>query len=199
MSLNPKSDDALNLILNRRSVLTRNMAAPGPSRADMEAILSAALRVPDHGKIAPWRFLVLEGDDQEKLGDLIQHALVAEGTADEKVAEKMRGYATQAPVLVVAISSPSAERPIPVWEQHLSAGAACMNMLTAATAMGYGAQWLTGWASYSQTVAKGLGLVDGEQIAGLIFFGTPQDTPTERPRPDIGDKVIWGFPEGGSQ
>jgi len=195
MDLNPKSEDALNLLLHRRSVLTRLMDAPGPSRTELKTILTAATRVPDHGKLAPWRFVVLEGDDQTKLGAVIRDALIAEGTADEKVAEKMQGYATQAPVLIVAISSPKDSRPIPVWEQELSTGAACMNILTAATAMGYGAQWLTGWASYSPGVAAGLGLADGERIAGLIFLGTATDTPSERPRPDLADHVTWGMPD----
>lgn len=196
MTLNPASEAALDLILNRRSTIARTMQAPGPTRAQMETILTAGMRVPDHGKLKPWRFIVLEGDERAKLGELISEALVAEGTASESVAEKMKGYALQGPTLVIAISSALAHFKIPAWEQHLSAGAACQNMLMAASAMGLAGQWLTGWAAYSPTVARGLGLAQGEHIAGLLFFGSPAEKLDDRPRPTLDEKVIWGMPSG---
>ncbi len=194
MPFNAPNTATYDLLMNRRSVKARDMAGPGPDRDAMEKILQAALRVPDHGKLFPWRYLVLEGASREKLGDLIAKALVDENESSEKVAEKMKGYATQGPVLVVAISSVREESTIPVWEQELSAGAACQNMITAATALGYASCWLTGWASYSPTVKDGLGLKANENIAGFIFFGNQADEPSERPRPEFDNHVTWGFP-----
>ncbi len=107
------------------------------------------------------------------------------------------GYATQGPVLVIAIFSPSNEKPIPIWEQWLSTGSACQNMLISATALGFASQWLTGWAATSSAVAGGLGLCEHEQIAGFMFFGDhPEKQPSERPRPVFEDQVHFGFPEG---
>jgi len=191
---NPANPATYDLLTSRRSVKTRDMAEPGPNRDMVEKILSAGMRVPDHGKLAPWRFIVLTGDDRARLGDLIAKGLVAEGETSEKVAEKMKGYATQGPTLVVAVHSPRPESPIPLWEQQLSVGAACQNMLVAATALGFAGQWLTGWASYSPTVTNGLGLSDAEKIAGFLFFGNHgEKTPSERPRPTFEDHVQWGF------
>ncbi len=195
MPFNTPNAATYDLLMNRRSVKARDMVGPGPDRADMEKILAAALRVPDHGKLFPWRYLVLVGAAREKLGDVIAKALIEENETSEKVAEKMKGYATQGPVLVVAISSVREESTIPVWEQELSAGAACQNMITAATALGYASCWLTGWASYSPTVKAGLGLKANENIAGFIFFGNQADEPSERPRPEFDNHVTWGFPE----
>jgi len=193
-NFNPENVPTYDLLMRRRSVKAKDMVGPGPDRNTMEKILAAGMRVPDHGKLAPWRFLVLTGDDRERLGTMIATGLVAENETSEQVAEKMKGYATQGPVLVVAIYSPSNERPIPLWEQELSVGAACQNMLVAATALGHASQWLTGWASYSPTVCSGLGLQQNERIAGFLFFGDhPEKEPTERPRPNPADHIQWGF------
>ncbi|TNE65491.1 MAG: nitroreductase [Alphaproteobacteria bacterium] len=196
MTFNTPNAATYDLLMTRRSVKARDMVGPGPDRAAMAKIIAAGVRVPDHGKLGPWRFVVLEGAEREKLGDLIARALIKENETNPTVAEKMKGYATQGPVLVVAISS-AIECQIPVWEQELSMGAACQNMLVAATALGYAGCWLTGWASYSPTVKAGLGLADGEKIAGFIFFGNQDNAPTERPRPEADDVTIWGWPEGG--
>ncbi|WP_417449297.1 nitroreductase [Kordiimonas sp.] len=194
MPFNSPNPETYDLLMNRRSVKARDMVGPGPGEGEIKKILDAALRVPDHGKLSPWRYLVLEGSERDKLGDLIARALVEENESSPKVAEKMKGYATQGPVLVVAISSTNAESSIPVWEQELSAGAACQNMIIAATALGYASCWLTGWASYSPTVKGGLGLAPHENIAGFIFFGNQADEPSERPRPEFDSHVTWGFP-----
>lgn len=194
MPFNTPNAATYDLLMNRRSVKARDMVGPGPNRKDMEKILAAALRVPDHGKLFPWRYLVLEGVEREKLGELISRALVEENEANPKTAEKMKGYATQGPVLVVAISSTTGESSIPVWEQELSAGAACQNMIVAANALGFASCWLTGWASYSPTVKGGLGLAPHENIAGFIFFGNQASEPEERPRPEFDAHVKWGFP-----
>ncbi len=195
MPFNTPNEATYDLLMTRRSVKAKDMAGPGPDRQAMAKILAAGMRVPDHGKLEPWRFIVLEGEEREKLGDLIAKGLLSENETNPNVAEKMKGYATQGPVLVVAVFSPSDNRPIPLLEQEMSAGAACQNMLIAATALGYASQWLTGWASYSPTVASGLGLAEGEKIVGLLFFGNHGDEPTERPRPNTVDHVIWGFPQ----
>ena len=195
-TFNPPCDHTYDLLMRRRSVKTRDMRAPGPDDTVVTKILAAGMRVPDHGKIAPWRFIVLRGDDRAKLGDVIATSLVAENETSEKIADKMRGYATQAPVLIVAVSCPSGDRPIPLWEQELSSGAACQNMLIAATALGFASQWLTGWASYSPGVCRGLGLTTDEKIAGFMFFGNHADgEPTERPRPDPAAHTRWGYPD----
>ena len=191
---NTPSDEAYDLLMNRRSVKTRDMRDPGPDRQALEKILAAGMRVPDHGKLAPWRFVVLTGDDRVQLGKVISDGLIAEWETSEKTAEKMSGYATQSPALIVAVYSPNESRPIPEWEQQLSTGAACQNMIVAATALGYAAQWLTGWASYSKYVAKALRMTSQEKIAGFLFFGSHSRQPTERPRPDPADHVTWGWP-----
>jgi len=191
---NTPSAEAYDLLMHRRSVKTRDMVDPGPDREALENILAAGMRVPDHGKIAPWRFVVLTGPDRAKLGKAISDGLIAEFESSPKVAEKMSGYAMQAPALIVAIYSPNQSRPIPEWEQQLSTGAACQNMIIAATALGYAAQWLTGWASYSKYVAKALKMTPQEKIAGYMFFGSHSRQPTERPRPNSTDHVTWGWP-----
>lgn len=194
-SFNLPNSETYDLLMQRRSVKTRDMVGPGPDRAAMEKIIKAGMRVPDHGKLAPWRFVVLEGDARCNLGDAIARGLVEEQETSEKIAEKMKGYSTQAPVLVVAIYSPRNDRPIPEWEQQLSTGAACQNMLIAATALGYAVQWLTGWSSYSETVRKALRMSERERIAGFLFFGSHGEcAPTERPRPELDKHVTWGWP-----
>lgn len=193
-TFNTPSAQAYDLLMTRRSVKTRDMQEPGPDREAIEKILAAGMRVPDHGKLAPWRFVVLTGPERAKLGEAIQDGMIAEFESSPKVAEKMSGYATQAPALIIAIYSPNTSRPIPEWEQQLSTGAACQNMVIAATALGYGAQWLTGWGSYSKYVAKALKLATQEKIAGFMFFGSHSRQPTERPRPNPADHVTWGWP-----
>ena len=199
-TFNTPNKATYDLLMSRRSVKAKDMDGPGPNRDVMEKILYAGMRVPDHGKLAPWRFVVLEGEAREKLGDSIAKALVKEQETSEKIAEKMKGYATQGPVLVVAIYSPKDHRPIPEWEQQLSTGAACQNMLIAATALGYACQWLTGWGSYSPSVRADLQMSENERIAGFLFFGHHGECmTTERPRPTFEDHVTWGWPSDAAE
>lgn len=191
---NTPSSEAYDLLMHRRSVKTRDMQDPGPDREALEKILAAGMRVPDHGKLAPWRFIVLTGPERAKLGKAIQDGMIAEFESSPKVAEKMSGYAMQAPTLIIAVYSPNQSRPIPEWEQQLSTGAACQNIVIAATALGYAAQWLTGWGSYSKYVSRTLKLTAQEKIAGFMFLGSHSRQPTERPRPNPADHVIWGWP-----
>lgn len=170
------------LVATRRSGKPRDMIAPGPDKAQLDRILSAAMRVPDHGKLAPWRFVVIDADRRDAFATMLQQAWRAEhSAADRPDVEAINQFARQAPVLVVVLSTP-VEAKIPIWEQQLSAGAACMMMLTAAHAEGFVGSWLTGWAAYSPLVAESLGYPDAA-LAGFMFIGSPGAEISERPRP----------------
>ena len=175
----------LALLHSRRSGKPRDMIAPGPDAAQLDAILRAAIRVPDHGKLAPWRFVIIGRDQREALRDLLVKAYTAEKPeAGRLEIEAMEQFARQAPTLIVALSSPVNESKIPLWEQQLSVGAACMNLLSAAHALGFVGSWLTGWPAYSDAVRDAFGVV-GERIAGFLFIGSPARALEERPRPDF--------------
>lgn len=183
------TSSALALLHTRRSGKPRDMIAPGPSPAQMRAIMEAAIRVPDHGKLAPWRFVIVEGNKRDRLATLLTDAYRTEKPdAGRLEIESMEQFARQAPALVVALSCPIAGSKIPVWEQELSVGAACMNLLTAAHASGFVGSWLTGWPTYSHAVRDGFG-GEGERIAGFIFIGSSSRDLEERPRPDY-DNVV---------
>lgn len=193
MPFNISNPQTLELLKSRRSVKAKAMTEPGPNENQLKEILSAAMRVPDHGKLNPWRFIVLSGDDRKKLGSLITEGMNKEGNVSEKVAGKMAGYATQGPVLIIAVFSPKDHKTIPLLEQQFSMGAACQNLLIATHALGFVGQWLTGWAATSPTIKDGLALADHEQIAGFIFLGSQDKEPSERPRPDFDEVVTWGL------
>jgi nitroreductase len=183
----------LSLLNTRRSGKPRNMVSPGPDATQLDAILSAAIRVPDHGKLAPWRFVIIGADQRAALADVLIRAYRTEKPdAGRLEIEAMEQFAHQAPTLIVALSAPKAASKIPLWEQELSAGAACMQLLNAAHASGFVGSWLTGWPTYSARVRDAFG-VEGEKIAGFIFIGTPGNILEERPRPER-DVVIsnWG-------
>ncbi len=159
----------------------------------LRKIMEAAIRVPDHGKLAPWRFVVIATDQRERLSTVLTSAYrVEKPEAGRLEIEAMDQFARQAPTLVVALSSPVAGSKIPIWEQELSVGAACMNLLTAAHASGFVGSWLTGWPTYSNAVRNAFGGPD-ERIAGFIFIGSPSRDLEERPRPNY-DTVVknWG-------
>jgi nitroreductase len=183
--------DAIDLLLTRRSVKAVTLTGPGPSKAELETILRAGMRVPDHGKLAPWRFIVIEGAAREKLGELFASIYKRNNPdAKESQVQYNRDLALRAPVVVAVLSAPVIPHKIPVWEQELSAGAACQNMLIAATAMGHGVQWVTEWPAYDRDVIKALGGGEVDRIAGFLYFGTRTETPDDRPRPDFDDVVI---------
>jgi len=181
------------LLATRRSGKPRDMIAPGPDAAQLDAMLAIAARTPDHGKLAPWRFVIVPDDARDRLARVIVDAYRAERPqASQAEIDSLKQFARQAPTLVVALSSPRTESHIPLWEQELSAGAACMNLLHAAHAMGFVAGWLTGWPAYSESVRDVFGAAP-ERIAGFIFIGTPARDMEERPRPDLNKIVsIWG-------
>ena len=183
----------LALLHTRRSGKPRDMIEPGPDATQLRAILEAAVRVPDHGKLNPWRFVIVGSNQRERLSDVLTNAyLAAKPDAGRLEIEAMENFARQAPTLVVVLSAPVHGSKIPLWEQELSAGAACMNLLTAATASGFVGGWLTGWPSYSHAVRDAFGGAD-ERIAGFVFIGTPARELEERPRPDYVTVVRhWG-------
>ena len=178
--------EMLEFLTTRRSVLARNMTAPGPSGDALRALLEIAMRVPDHGKIAPWRFVVLEGDDRAALGAVAAHAL---GDEDGSVAAQF----TRAPVVVAVLATPKAHPKVPRSEQILCAGAACMNLLVAAQSQGFAAQWLTGPAAYDDAVKAALGGGANDEIAAFIYLGTAVEAPSERARPVYEDVVQTGL------
>lgn len=179
----------LSLLLSRRSGKPRDMIAPGPDAAQLETILTAASRVPDHGKLAPWRFVTVAADQRYALANLLVSAYQAEKPEAGKLElDAMVQFAHQAPSLVVVLSSPVAGSKIPLWEQELSTGAACMQVLNAAHALGFVGGWLTGWPTYSARVRDAFG-TGHERIAGFVFLGSPSKALEERPRPNLSNVV----------
>jgi nitroreductase len=182
--------DALELLKTRRSMKPREMTGPGPSAADLDTILTIGARVPDHGKLAPWRFIVFEGDGRQRAGEVIANVFAKKNpgasAADVEV-EKRR--LTDAPLVIGVVSFTKPHPKVPPWEQELSAGASAMNIVTAATALGYGACWLTGWFAFDRDVLDGLGLKPEEKLAGFIHIGSVSKASEDRPRPALSDIV----------
>lgn len=180
---------AATLLATRRSGKARDMVAPGPDAAQLQAILGTAMRVPDHGKLAPWRFVTVADDQRPALSALMEAAYVAEKPdAGRLEREAIRGFAFEAPTLVIVVSKVDTASHIPAWEQQLSAGAATMQLCNAAHARGFVANWLTGWPAYSPGVLAAVA-ESGERIAGYVFIGTPSRALDERPRPEYDDVV----------
>ena len=179
---------------SRRSVLARNMTTPGPDTAQLQTLLEIGARVPDHGKLAPWRFLVFNGGARAAFDDMLREVFTARHP--EAQATEIDSSCTclvRAPMVVGVVSSPKQHPKIPDWEQYLSAGAVCQNILVAAQSMGFAAQLLTQWYAYDDTVRAHLGLSDAERMAGFIYIGTAVEPPKERARPEIDDMTTyWG-------
>lgn len=179
----------LSLLETRRSGRPRDLVAPGPSPEELERILAIAMRTPDHGKLHPWRFVHVPSDRRSAFAELLERAYRAAYPDPGRLEiEAAHRFAYQAPELVVVLSTPSHGHKIPVWEQELSCGAAAMNLLLAAHALGYAAGWVTGWAAYSDMVRDAFGR-EGERIAAFIFLGTPGMALEERLRPER-DEVV---------
>ena len=186
----PALPDAIDLLKIRRSIKPREMGEPGPSPAELETILTIGARVPDHGKLTPWRFIVFEGDARVRAGEVIARVFARknpQAPPAEIDIEKRR--LTDAPLVIAVVSLTKPHPKVPPWEQELSAGASAMNIVTAATALGYGACWLTGWFAFDRDVLEGLGLKADEKLAGLIHIGTPAKPSEDRPRPALSDIV----------
>lgn len=179
----------LALLATRRSGRPRDLVAPGPGPDQLRKIFEIAMRTPDHGKLHPWRFVHVPRACRADFAALLQSAYRAANPEPGRLEiEANERFAHQAPELVVALSRPTAGIKIPVWEQELSCGAACMNLLLAAHAMGFAGGWVTGWAAYSPEILAAFGSPE-ERIAGFIFLGTPSAELEERPRPDYADVV----------
>jgi nitroreductase len=181
----------LSYLATRRSCRPRDLVEPGPDPAQLRRILEIASRTPDHGKLFPWRFVHIARERRAAFAEMLQAAYRA-GKAVPPARleiEAVQRFATQAPELIVLFSSPVEGHKIPVWEQELSCGAAAMNLLHAAAALGFGGGWVTGWAAYSPQVLEALGGRPPERIAGFIFLGTGAVELEERPRPAIEDVV----------
>lgn len=175
--------EIIDFLLTRRSVTARNMTEPGPGADELDKILRAGMRVPDHGKLGPWRFIIIKGEARTAFGEVLGEAFKKDNPdAFEELVAVERERFQRAPVVIAVASRVIREHKIPEWEQTLSSGAACINMLNAAHAIGYAAQWLTEWPAYNADVAAALGLDANERIAGFVYVGTPKEPPTERAR-----------------
>ena len=183
---------ALALLQTRRSVSPAGLTTPGPSQAELETILAIAIRVPDHGKLTPWRFIVFEGAARQRAGAVIAAVFAAgnPGVDAASVALQERRLLL-APLVIGVVSCAAPHVKIPEWEQQMSAGAVCTLLIAAANALGYATAWLTDWFAYDRRVLAGLGLASGERIAGFIHIGTARAKPEDRPRPALTDKVTY--------
>ena len=178
----------LEFLRQRRSVPSRTLGAPGPGEAEIEAMVSLASRVPDHGKIAPWRFMRYTPDYCRRLGETFRaRALERNPDLSQDMQAVELSRFTLAPVVVAVVSCPRPHPKVPEWEQVLSAGAAAMTLLIAANASGYDAQWLTEWVAFDEALAPDLGVREGERIAGFVFMGTRTAPKFERDRPALAD------------
>lgn len=183
------SPAVLDFLARRRSASALSLAAPGPSEAELADLLRLAARAPDHGKLAPWRFIVLGGEAKAAFAVGLER--IAAGRADATKLQAKLGKLKAPPIGVAVVSSP---RPgeIPEWEQLLSAGSVCTNLLHAASAMGYGANWITDWYAYDEEARALLGLSPAEKVAGYIFIGAPSEAPQERVRPEAAAlTTVW--------
>lgn len=186
----PQPQSVIDLLLTRRSVLANKLGEPGPTAAELRQILTAAARVPDHKKLVPWRFMLFEGEARAAFGRVLAQACQREETDPSQMRlQTEAGRFLRAPVVVGVVARPVAAPGVPEWEQLLSTGAACQNMLIAASALGYAAQWITEWYSYSAHVRATLRLAPEERLAGFVYIGTAQEAPQERDRPDLDDIV----------
>jgi nitroreductase len=184
-AFNLPAPQTIDLLLSRRSGSAKAMTGPGPSPEELQTILRASARVPDHGKLFPWRFILFEGDARARMGKLLVDCLRETETVSPERAALEAGRFLRAPVVVGVISRVREAIPIPEWEQQLSAGAVCQTMLVASHALGYVANWLTEWCAYHPLVQERLGLKPGERIAGFIYIGKNTLALEERPRPDL--------------
>jgi nitroreductase len=188
----PGMTDTLHLLSTRRSVPPVSLSGPAPSAEELATILKIASRVPDHGKLAPWRFIVFQGEARERAGAIVaDHFQKREPKADAVRLEAEGKRMTFAPLIIGVVSTAAEHVKIPVWEQELSAGAVCMNVLLAAKALGYDGSWLTNWFSYDREVLAKFGVKDSERIAGFIHIGRAAQVPEDRPRPDLAQIVTY--------
>lgn len=188
----PRNEALIDYLKTRRSMPAFQMKEPGPSKAEIDEILTLATRVPDHGKLAPWRFIVMTGNERERISLALSKIARTEkpDLSDEMVKVEETRF-TRAPVVIAVVSTAAPHVKIPEWEQRMSAGAVCLNMVIAANALGYVSNWLTEWMAYHDGAYEILGVRPGERIAGFVHIGSTDFPVTERPRPDLADIVTW--------
>lgn len=186
----------LDYLSTRRTIPAPQLGEPGPDTQEMTRILRIAARVPDHGKLAPWRFIVYDKACREAAIAALSAMAEIAGDAAETAKRRLRAEIFAAAPIIVGVVSTASEHPkIPIWEQQLSSAAVCMNLVHAANALGYRAQWLTDWFAYDDAASRYLGAADGERFSGFIHIGTPKLPPAERDRPDIDNLTSrWNLP-----
>jgi nitroreductase len=185
--------DALQLLKTRRSVKPMEMTGPAPTDVEIDTLLTIASRVPDHGKLTPWRFIIFTGDARTAAGQVVADAFRKshpDATPDQIGFE--RGRLTRAPLVIAVVSRTAVHAKIPLWEQELSAGASAMSLVLAAHTMGYAASWLTEWYAYDRAVLDGLGLAPNERIAGFVHIGKAVKPPEDRDRPKL-ETIVTRF------
>ncbi len=182
--------DTISLLKTRRSFPSMNLVEPGPTPEQLTDLLTIASRVPDHGKLAPWRFILFRGDARAAAGEATAAVLLKNRPdIDEKSLAHEKNRFLRSPLVVAVVSRAAPHVKIPEWEQLMSAGAVAMNLIVAANAMGFATQWLTEWVTYDAEARHVLGLADTERLVGLVYVGTPNTDPFERPRPALADIV----------
>ncbi len=185
--------DALELLKTRRSVKPMELTGPAPSQSEIDTLLAIASRVPDHGKLTPWRFIVFTGDARLAAGHIIADAFRANrADATSEQIDFERNRLARAPLVIAIVSRAGPHAKIPEWEQELSAGASAMSLVFAAHAMGFAASWITEWYSYDRRVLDGLGLSPNERIAGFVHIGRPTKPPEDRDRPKL-ETIVTNF------
>jgi nitroreductase len=193
--LNDKSS-LLAFMRSRKSASAKAMGGPGPNSAQLADMLAIAVRVPDHGKLAPWRFILFEGEARAAVGDAFaaRHAALFPNHTAETLAFQ-RGLFLRAPVVVAVVSTAAPHAKIPVWEQQLSAAAVCYTLVLAAQGHGFDAQWQSDWVAYDEGAKAIMGVTSAEQVAGLVYIGTSTVPLEDRPRPDVGPLLTrWASP-----
>jgi nitroreductase len=189
-----RSNETISLLERRRSLSPANLTGPGPTDEELETILRVASRVPDHGKLAPWRFLVFAGAASERAGRLALEIRLADAPGLDEPGRQMElTRFSRSPLVVGVISRAAPHFKIPEWEQVLSAGAACMALTVAVNALGYGSTWITEWCAYDARFRSAIGLAEHERIAGFVHVGRPRIVPEDRPRPALAD-IVSRFP-----
>lgn len=186
------NENSLAFLANRRSTPIKCLSGPGPSKADVEEILKIASRVPDHRKLEPWRFVVIDDVAGKALGiELAKIKLEEDPSMSDGDIQMEKDRFNRSPICIAVISNPDVEHKTPVWEQELSVGALCMNLLLTANAAGWAGSWLTEWFAFSAAFGKIMKLSETERFAGFIYLGTALQNPPERPRPNIADKTLF--------
>jgi nitroreductase len=182
--------DAIELLKTRRSLKPMEMTGPGPTPAELETILTIGARVPDHGKLSPWRFIVFEGDGRARAGEVFGRLFAQKNpqATPDQIAKEREKF-TAAPLVIAVVSKTVDHFKVPAWEQELSAGASAMNVIHAAHALGYVCDWVTGWVAFDRDVLDALGLAPNEKIVGYIHIGKATKTIEDRPRPALSEIV----------